>query len=153
MNMMMRCRVLGIVHGRDRGRDEFVMRMATCGGRDGHDLTGYGIDAAFGSNGADVLTFDPKAAAPARRIAQTHAIFCISTVGDRRRSAMPVARASRMSMRTSKVRLRDDFHNAAIVEQQRVVGAKSHGSGKSLDAGASNAEQKSALRLSCATKV
>ena len=43
---------------------------------------------------------------------------------------------------------RNDLHNAAIVEQQRVVGAKAHGFRKiEFDTRAFDAEEKAALRL------
>ena len=43
---------------------------------------------------------------------------------------------------------RDNFHEAAVVKQQRVVGAQPHRLGEvELDAGAFHAKEKSALRL------
>jgi hypothetical protein len=118
-------------------------------------LTGYGTDAAFRFERCfdrlDLRSEGVQRLLERRIAAQTHAIFLYLN------RYVTVAEVPRQSRERRGIvdahfeepfSFRDDFHNAAIVEQQRVVGAKSHGLAKiKFDAGAFHAEQKSALRL------
>jgi hypothetical protein len=118
-------------------------------------FTGYGIDAAFRLERCfdrlDLRSEGLQRLLERRIAAQTHTIFLYL---NRYVTVAEVPRQSRERRGIvdahfeERFGFRDDFHNAAFVEQQRVVGAKSHGLEKiKFDAGAFHAEQKSALRL------